>query len=135
MSGHNYNSLPVYQNSLVLKDLSSALAQYLSYDSKMLKPKTRGLRAVIAQSLETDASLIPVTIAQVYQTDSPNVKLRNATFINVITRNILSYCNGLENDGLKEREYLQLLRREIKVFRKSFKQWRKSVLNNGDFNY
>lgn len=131
MTGNSYNSLPVYQNSLALKDLSSALAQYLSYDSKMLHPKTLGLRAVIAESLETDASLIPTTIAQVYQTDSRNVRMKNATFINVITKNILSYCNGLENDGLKEREYLQLLRKEIKVFRKSFKQWRKSVLNNG----
>lgn len=129
---NTYNSLPVYQKSLVLRDLSSALAQYFSHDAKMITPKTLGLRAIIAESLVTDASLIPTTIAQVYQTDSRYIRLKNATFINVITRNILSYCNGLEKDGVKEREYLQLLRKEIKIFRKSFKQWRKSIVNSGE---
>jgi len=129
---NTYNSLPVYQKSLVLRDLSSALAQYFSHDAKMITPKTLGLRHIIAESLVTDASLIPTTIAQVYQTDSRYIRLKNATFINVITRNILSYCNGLEKDGVKEREYLQLLRKEIKIFRKSFKQWRKSIVNSGE---
>ena len=57
---------------------------------------------------------------------------KNLVFINIMTRNILSYCNGLEKDGVKEKEYINLLRREIKVFRKSFKQWRKSLTTNDD---
>ena len=50
-----------------------------------------------------------------------------------MTRNILSYCNGLEKDGVKEKEYLNLLRKEIKSFRKSFKKWRKSMGKKGGY--
>lgn len=131
MQKHTYSSLPVYQKSLALLDLSKALASYFSPDTRVFSQRTLGLRTIIAESLAQDAALIPSTIAQVYETESNSTRLKNATFINVITRNILSYCNGLENDGVKEREYLQLLRRETKIFRKSFKQWRKSISGSG----
>lgn len=132
MRNANFNSLTVYKNSLALRDLSDALGQYLVADSKVFKKKTLGLRAIIAESLVTDAALIPVTIEKTYQSNSLNTRLKNASFINIITKNILSYCNGLEYDGVKEREYLQLLRTELKTFRKSFKQWRKSLVNPGE---
>ena len=130
MGNSNFNSLAVYKKSLVLRDLSNALGHYFSGDSGILSKKTMGLRTIIAQSLVTDASLIPLTIEAAYQTDSLHIRLKNASFINIITKNILSYLNGLEYDGVKEKEYLQLLRMEIKTFRRSFKQWRKSLASN-----
>lgn len=129
MGTTNFNTLPVYQKSLALRDLSNAVARYFSNDLESFrKEKSAGLRNVIADALITDASLIPSTIENVYQTNSNSRKLKNATFINIITRNILSYCNGLEKDGVKEKEYINLLRYEIRAFRKSFKQWRKALI-------
>jgi hypothetical protein len=62
--------------------------------------------------------------------------MKSASFINIMIGNIISYCNGLENDGLKEREYLDLLRKEIHSFRRSFKKWRKAIgKNNGGSNW
>ena len=133
MGNINYNALPVYQKSLALRDMSKAVARYFSYESGVFQNgKTAGLRAIIANSLITDAALIPSAIEKVYQTNSDSGKLKNATFIHIITRNILSYCNGLEKDGVKEKEYLNLLRKEIRTFRKSFTQWRKSLISNGE---
>ena len=62
---------------------------------------------------------------------SVNQRMQNAGFINIITHNIISYCNGLEKDGVKEKEYISLLRKELRTFRKSFKQWRSSLLDEG----
>ena len=134
MGNTNFNTLPVYQKSLALRDLSNAVARYFSHDLEVFqKERSAGLRKVIADALITDASLIPSAIENVYQTSSSSGKLKNATFIHIITRNILSYCNGLEKDGVKEKEYINLLRREIRTFRKSFKQWRKSIIaSSGD---
>ena len=134
MGNSNFNMLPVYQKSLALRDLSNAIGGYFSHDLERYKKKGKeaGLRAVIAEALITDASLIPSVIEKAYQTSSNRSRLKNATFIHIITRNILSYCNGLEKDGVKEKEYINLLRREILTFRKSFKQWRKSLLANGE---
>ncbi len=134
MGNTNFNTLPVYQRSLALRDLSNAVARYFSHDSEVFqKERSASLRKIIADALITDASLIPSAIESVYQTNSSSGKLKNATFIHIITRNILSYCNGLEKDGVEEKEYINLLRREIRTFRKSFKQWRKALIaSNGD---
>ena len=130
MKNTPFNTLPVYRNSLVLRDLSDALAQYFTPDKPVFKSQNIGLRAIIAASLATDASLLPETIEKVYSTTSIDARRKNTTFISIITKNLVSYCNGLERDGIKEKEYLQLLRNELRTFRKSFKQWRKSLLND-----
>ncbi|MEO0572816.1 MAG: hypothetical protein AAF039_14005 [Bacteroidota bacterium] len=132
MKNNDFDSLAVYKSSLALRDLSDALGHYFSPEHRVFSKKNLGLRAVIAESLRNDASLIPATIEKTYKSSSINHRLKNANFINIITRNILSYCNGLENDGIKEKEYLQLLRGELKTFRKSFKQWRKSLLYDSE---
>lgn len=50
-------------------------------------------------------------------------------------QNINSYCTGLEKDGVKEKEYLNLLRKEIRSFRKSFKKWTGSLPNKGNISF
>ncbi len=131
MEQNNYSTLAVYQKSIALRDLSSAVALYFSKDNDAFAlPKTAGLRHVIANSLVTDASLISATIEKAYETSCFTSRINNMKHISIMTRNILSYCNGLEQDGIKEKEYIHLLRRELKLFRRSFKQWRKSLINN-----
>ena len=115
---------------MVLRDLSDALGHYFLGDALGRSRRTQSLRSSIAESLVNDASLLPAAIAQVYQSNSDNNRRKNVHFINIITHNIISYCNGLEHDGIKEKEYVQLLRGELKTFRKSFKKWRKSIFNN-----
>ncbi|MDT0608186.1 hypothetical protein [Croceitalea rosinachiae] len=132
MKNSSFNTLPVYQKSLVLKDLSTAIANYFSYDSDFFTANRKsGLRADIAKALCIDASLISSTIEKATSSKSTTTRSKNIVFINIMTRNILSYCNGLENDGVKEKEYINLLRKEIKTFKSYFKQWRKS-LHSGD---
>ncbi|WP_010517750.1 hypothetical protein [Croceivirga radicis] len=129
MSSQAYSNLPVYQKSLALKDLSAAVAHYFAKDYSNYKlSRTASLRDVIANSLITDTSLIIASIENASNATCSASRARNASQINIIIRNLLSYCNGLEKDGVKEREYLNLLRYELKAFRKSFKVWRKSIL-------
>jgi len=80
----------------------------------------------------TDSLLITKEVEQAALSNSHSVRMKSLTFVNIMTRNILAYCNGLERDGVKEKEYLNLLRREIKTFRISFKKWRKSLINRND---
>ena len=128
MQNTPYNLLPVYKKSLEIKDLGSAIASYFSNDSNLFKlKKTAGLRESIASSLFTDSNLISQQIQQAATSNSYETRMQSATFINVITKNLASYCNGLDHDGVAEKEYVNLLRRELKSFRVSFKQWRKSL--------
>lgn len=130
MASGSIHSLPVYRKSLALYDLSKAVAAYFSYDKDVFSMRSsNSLRDNLSDSLLTDADLIIQEITTAATSKSHKTKLKSLTFINVMTRNILAYCNGLEHDGVKEKEYLNLLRTEIKAFRQSFKSWRKSFLN------
>ncbi len=133
MERHSLNSLSVYRRSLALLEMSEAVASYFSPNREFLSMQNMDcFRGDIAQSMRTDASLITQEVEQAALSNSHSVRMRSLTFVNIMTRNILSYCNGLERDGVKEKEYLNLLRREIKIFRVSFKKWRKSLINRHD---
>lgn len=131
MKDNSYFELPVYQKSLALKDLSNAIANYFSSDTDFFNcSKKSGLRTDIAKALFVDATLISNTIQESLITKSGAARNKNLVFISIMTRNILSYCNGLEKDGVKEKEYINLLRREIRSFRSHFTKWRKSIISN-----
>ncbi len=133
MERNSLNSLGVYRKSIALRDLSEAIAAYFSHNKDILAfTKYDSFRDDITQSLMTDAVLITKEVEQAALSNSYSVRMKSLTFINIMTRNILAYCNGLERDGVKEKEYLNLLRREIKTFRTSFKKWRKSFQNGND---
>ncbi len=130
-------TIPVYRKALDLCTMSREIASCVSYNKNLLKLyQSNSLRDHIADSLLTDAILIPLQIERAESSKSHLVRMKSATFINIMIRNITSYCNGLEKDGVKEKEYLNLLRQEIRSFRKSFKVWRKSIgKNNGDVTW
>lgn len=133
MSHNHLSSVPVYQKSLELCSISRAIASYVTFNKDLLKLyKSQGLRDVIAEALLTDAILIPQQIAKAENSKSRSERLKSATYINIMIRNINSYCRGLEHDGMREKEYLNLLRSEVKSFRKSFKTWRKSIIKGRD---
>lgn len=94
--------------------------------------KSKGHRDTIINSLLTDAILIPKKIAQAESSKSYSVKISSAVFIHTITQNITSYCRGLEMDGLKEKDYLSLLQKELKLFRQSFMTWQISLGESND---
>ncbi|SHI48924.1 hypothetical protein SAMN04487911_102228 [Arenibacter nanhaiticus] len=124
----NLRSIPIYRKSLDLCLMSREIASYVSYNKDLLKLyQSNSLRDIIADSLLTDAILIPQQIAAAEQSESYAVRMKSATFIAIMLRNINSYCTGLEKDGVKEKEYLNLLRSEIKSFRRLFKVWRRSI--------
>ncbi len=133
MEKGSLNSLVIYRKSLALQDLSEAIATYFSYKKEALSiRKVESFRNDLTKSMLTDATLITKEIEQVALSNSYSVRMKSLTFINIMTRNILAYCNGLERDGVEEKEYLNLLRKEIRLFRSSFKKWRKSILNRND---
>ncbi|WP_026812059.1 hypothetical protein [Arenibacter certesii] len=124
----NLSSIPIYRKSLDLLQMSREIASYVSHNKDLLKLyQSNSLRDNIADSLLTDSILIPQQIAAAEQSESYAVRMRSATFINIIIKNINSYCIGLEKDGVKEKEYLNLLRKEVKSFRRMYKVWRRSM--------
>lgn len=128
MSTKNLGAIPVYQKALELREISNALASYVSFNKDVLKRyHSNSLRDNIADSLVNDAVLIPEQIAQAESSKSYDERINSVYFINIMIRNINSYCLGLEKDGVKDMEYLNLLRAEVTSFRKYFTKWRRNI--------
>lgn len=128
MSHRNLKHLPVYKKAMDLCIMSREIASYVSLNKDLLKLyQSNSHRDTIADSLLTDAILIPQKIVQVQFSSCNLERIQNLTFINIMLRNISSYCLGLEKDGIKEKEYLDLLRTEIRSFRKHYKRWKISL--------
>jgi len=133
MTTDNLGSVPVYQKAESLYEMSRHLVSYVSFNKDLVKLyQSNSLRDIIANSLLTDARLISKNMAQALSSNSYTERIRNANFVNVMIANISSYCNGLEKDGVKEKEYVNLVRSEIKSFRKSYLKWIKTLPSSDD---
>ena len=133
MSSKNLGSVPVYQKAESLYEISRHLVSYVSLNKDLVKLyQSNSLRDIIANSLLTDARLISKKMAQALSSKCSNERLRNAAFINIMIRNINSYCTGLEKDGVREKEYVNLLRTEMKIFRASFVKWIRTLPNTSE---
>ncbi|WP_421806761.1 hypothetical protein [Flagellimonas sp.] len=133
MERNSLNSLGVYRRSLALRDMSEAVAAYFTQNREILSfRKIDSFRDDISRSLLADADLITKEVEQAALSSCPSVQMKSLSYVNIMTRNILAYCNGLERDGVKEKEYLNLLRKEIRIFRVYFKKWRKSLIHKND---
>ena len=118
MSKKNLSMIPLYRKALNLCEISREIASYVSFNKDLLHLyQSNSHRDIIANSLITDAILIPQKIELAERSKSYTTRLKSALFVYMMTRNILSYCNGLEKDGVKDKEYLNLLRKEIRSFR------------------
>lgn len=133
MSSKNLGSIPVYQKAESLYEISRHLASYISFNKDLVKLyQSNSLRDNIADSLLTDTRLISMNMAQALSSKSYKDRIRNVKFISVMIRNVNSYCLGLEKDGLKEKEYINLLRKEIRGFRVSFKKWIRTLPSSSE---
>lgn len=131
MPYRNLGAIPLYTKAIELREISRALASYVSFNKDFLQLySSNSLRDNIADSLITDSVLITEKIALAEESKSYAERIRSARFISIMIHNINSYCLGLEKDGVKEKEYLNLLRSEIRSFRKTFKKWRSSLNND-----
>jgi len=121
-------TLPVYRKALDLCFISREIVSYVTNNKDLLSLyKSNRHRDIIADSLLTDVILIPQKIELAERSESLTIRTSTIQHINIMTKNILSYCKGLEKDGLQEKEYLNLLREEIKIFKKSYKIWKRSL--------
>lgn len=123
----------IYRKALELCEVSRALASYVTHNKDLLKLyQSNSLRDIIADSLLTDTILIHQQIDRAEKSNNPVVRFRTTRFISIMIRNLQGYTNGLEHDGVKEKEYLNLLRKEIKSFKKVFKKWSKALSTRND---
>jgi len=85
------------------------------------RKRVASLREEISEALRYESSILMelVQSLQERRTSKPGRRWGTAT------KNLLSYIRGLENDGVQDREYLELFRQEVLLFQKDWKKLRR----------
>ncbi|HAI44407.1 MAG TPA: hypothetical protein DCM40_43060, partial [Maribacter sp.] len=96
MAYRSLKHLPIYRKALELCTMSREIASYVSFNKDLVRLyESKSLRDIMANSILTDAILIPQKIAQVEYSNCNNERKETISYINIIIRNINSYCMGL----------------------------------------
>ena len=124
----HWKKLPLFKKAMEIQKLVNHIA--LAVDNSEIaldnKAETEMIKLHI-QYLRESATIIPAKIAGASGTNMPyDIKMENAAIIRKAARELLTDATGLEINGFKDLEYLDLLRKEIEDFRILYAEWVKT---------
>ncbi|HLS30505.1 MAG TPA: hypothetical protein VK021_06585 [Flavobacteriaceae bacterium] len=117
-----------FQNSALYKkaDDISMLCYQLSIVCRYYEGENEELIKAYGEQIAADGFLIPAKIAGAYGADLYDLKMENAALIRKAARDILAATSGIRTIGLKDEDYIELLRENIEDFRILFAEWVKT---------
>ena len=127
MSEH-WKELPLFKKAIEIKEIVnhivSAVEQTdIDFDEAIQKEIIKSH----LEYLHKNAMIIPAKIAGVAKDDTPyDLRMENATIIRKAARELITDTRGLDINGYKDEEYLDILRNEIEEFRLLFAEWVKT---------
>ncbi len=123
--------MPVYKKAeeiciLVNRMLTGSYADELSESDDMRDMESDMIERMFEQNKEfmlANALIIPAKIAGAEGADLYDLRMENAAVIRKSARELLTDARGLQMNGFKDIEYLDLLRSEMEEFRILFAEW------------
>jgi len=120
----DFKNLPVYNKALEIFKVSRAIACSISDNKNILEMSfSANFNHQFAGEIVSDSLQLAPGLATVQCTSNPLLRLRRAKQIRKALNRILSGCKKLEFDGVREKEFLTILRAEILQFDHLFSEW------------
>lgn len=121
--------LVLYQKSLAIFELARRVASYITDDKDMILMYRSGSKTDnYADNLVMNAYRLVPKIAEVETQNSKSLKLKLAKSLRYFIDRIYQDCVTLENAKIQGKDFVQLLRDELKHLRKIHKNYVKSLL-------
>ncbi|MDX1830292.1 MAG: hypothetical protein R3342_12185 [Lutibacter sp.] len=121
--------LVLYQKSLAIFELARRVASYITDDKDMIFMYRSGSKTDnYADNLVMNAYRLVPKIAEVETQNSKSSKLKLAKSLRYFIDRIYQDCVTLENTKIQGKDFVQLLRDELKHLRKIHKNYVKSLL-------
>lgn len=118
MNRDKLQKMPLFIKAMEILEIVDRIADLVPVENEYLKE--------VAEFMRADAVQIPAKIAGAYGEGPYDLKMENATIIRKNAMQIYIQCNSFLIDEFKEKEYLELLRSEIEMFRVLFAEWVKT---------
>ncbi len=121
---NDFRNLPVYNKALEIFRVSRAIACSISDNKNVLEMSlSANFNHQFAGEIVSDSLQLAPGLATVQCTSNSLLRLRRAKQIRKALNRILSGCKKLEFDGVREKEFLSILRSEIHQFDHLFSEW------------
>ena len=121
---NNTYHLPVYRKALEIFKISRAIAAYFSDDKHVIEMDiSTNPQHFQAGSLVTESLQLAPGIASAACAPNSESRLQRVKNIRAVAKNLKGLCKRLEGCGVKEVEFLNLLRKEILLFDKMVSDW------------
>lgn len=124
-------SLPIYKKAEEICLLVNRMLTNSDPDELTESEYMEGIESVMIQRMFEEnkefmlanAMMIPAKIAGAEGADIYDLRMENAAMIRKAARELITDARGLQMNGFKEVEYLDLLREEVEEFRILFAEW------------
>jgi hypothetical protein len=128
MKSNKHSAKSVYHKAVEIDQLSRALAVNESFDPELMSSyKHWSLQYRIFESINNDIKLLRKCLKKLTKTQNTEERLYSIKQVDSISFNLISYCNGLENNPSNSKEYISLFKYEAIQFSKLYKKWVKSI--------
>ena len=125
----NLNQLVIYQKSLDIFKLSRHIASYISNDKSMLAMYLSMNKIdKYADNLVMNAFGLVPKIVETECEENPGLKLKYAVSIRYFIDRLYQNCLQLESTKIQGKDFVKLLRKELKKLRQIHKNYVKSLL-------
>ncbi len=125
----NLNKLVIYQKSIDIFKLSRRIAAYITNDKDILSMYRSSKKAdKYANNLVMGALGLVPKIAETESQKNPKQKLRYAKSLRYFIDRIYKDCIKLENTKILGKDFVRLLRKELKALRKIHRSYVNSIM-------
>ncbi|UNY97371.1 hypothetical protein MQE36_09715 [Zhouia spongiae] len=133
MSGYNSKSITqqeIYKKALNIFGLSRAIANYIGNDKSILhlhhsSKKTDNYSA----SLVMESMSLSQKIVRSYTSEGHQNKRKHLRSLEKAVHKLNAYCEYLEYNYTQSKDYIGILRKELRLFSKEKFKWEKELLN------
>ena len=120
---HLYNS-PIYTKALEIFSLTRRISHYLNYDLSNLKTDgTEDEHVYFSGDIVQQSELLAPQIIKAESESYKERKQKHAESVERLTKLLYKNCKRLEKCNSNGKDFLPVLRRELKVFRKLQRNW------------
>lgn len=124
MNYNKHSAKSVYHKVAEIDQISRALAVNESFDPELMSSyKHWSLQYRIFESINNDIKLLRKCLKKLTKTQNIEERIYSIKQVDSISFNLISYCNGLENNTSNNREYISLFKYEAIQFSKLYKKW------------
>lgn len=125
----NLNQLNIYQKSLDIFKLSRHVASYVTDDKDLISMYRSGNKSDnYADNLVMNAFRLVPKIVETETQENPRLKLKYAKSLRYFIDRIYQDCKSLESTKIQGKDFVIMLRKELKSLRKIHRQYVNSLL-------